>query len=166
MWFSAKIPVCRLLIWKKKKLLSMGDKWLSDHTVKLNYCFKKKSPSPGYAWVAGLVGTLSQSCTPTVYGFDSWSGHIPRLQVWCPVRACTGGNWLKFLASMFLSPSSSPPFSLKPINISSGEKKKSPRTHMEFPYFRRKLPDISSNPYRTFPTRSCYQKTTVTENIL
>ena len=54
--------------------------------------------SPG--WVVKLVGALS--CTPKGCGFDSWSGHIPRLQVWSPVRVCTGGN-----QSMFLS---LPPF--------------------------------------------------------
>ena len=32
------------------------------------------------------------------WGFDSRSGHIPRLQVWSPVGMCQGGNWSMFLS--------------------------------------------------------------------
>ena len=42
---------------------------------------------------------------------NSWSGHMPRLQVWSPVGACTRGNW-----SMFVSLSPSLPLSLK-VNL-------------------------------------------------
>ena len=45
--------------------------------------------------MAQLVGALSsKGC-----GFDSWSGHIPRLQVGSPVKYIQeGGNWLMLLS--------------------------------------------------------------------
>ena len=42
------------------------------------------------AGVAHLVGTLSPKLKDC--GFDSWSGHMPRLQVLPPVRVHTRGN--------------------------------------------------------------------------
>ena len=62
--------------------------------------------SPG--WVAWLVG--ASSCTPKVCGIDSWSGHIPRVQVWSPVGACTRGNKFMFLSHIDV------PLSLSLIN--------------------------------------------------
>ena len=44
--------------------------------------------------VAQLVGCFS--C-----GFDSWSGHMPRLRVRFPVRVHIGGNQLMFLSLSF-----------------------------------------------------------------
>ena len=61
--------------------------------------------------VAQLVGALSMiGC-----GFDSQSGHIPRLWVRFSVGACTGGNQLMLLShiNVFLSPFLSPFLSLK-----------------------------------------------------
>ena len=42
--------------------------------------------------------------------FDSWTGHMPRLQVWFPVGVHTRGNRLLFLS---FSPPHSLPLSLK-----------------------------------------------------
>ena len=53
----------------------------------------KKTP---YSWVAQLVGVSSH--TPKGCGFDSQSGHIPRLQVQSQVGTCTEGYWLMFLS--------------------------------------------------------------------
>ena len=61
------------------------------------------------AGVAQLVGTFSHKSKGC--RFDSWSGHMPRLQVWSPVGVSTRGNWSMFLScidvSLLLSP---PPF--------------------------------------------------------
>ena len=54
-----------------------------------------------------MVGALS--CIPKGWGFNSWSGHMPGLWVWSPVRTHMNGN-----QSMFLSLPSS--FS-KSVNI-------------------------------------------------
>ena len=57
-------------------------------------------------------------CLPYTKGlwFPSWSGHIPRLQVWSPFGALTGGNQsFSFLSLLFFPPSlppSSPSFLL------------------------------------------------------
>ena len=58
--------------------------------------------------VAQLVG--ASSCKPRGHGFDSWSGHMPRLWVQSLVGACKRDNQSVFLMSMFLSlsPSSLP----------------------------------------------------------
>ena len=53
------------------------------------------------------------------WGFDFWSGHIPRLWVRAPVGVHTGSN-----QSLFLSLSPYLPFSLKSVNVSSGEDQK------------------------------------------
>ena len=62
-----------------------------------------------------LVGASPH--TPKGCGFDSQSGHIPRLWVLPPVRVHMEGNRPMFLShinvDLFLS--------LKPINIPSGE---------------------------------------------
>ena len=43
------------------------------------------------------------SCKAEGQLFNSWSGHMPRLRVWSPVRVPTRGNQLMFLTLMFLS---------------------------------------------------------------
>ena len=63
------------------------------------------------AGVAQLVGTLSR--TPKGWGFDSWSGHIPKLWVQYLVMVRMGGNQLMFLS---LSLCLSLPSSLSKIN--------------------------------------------------
>ena len=53
-------------------------------------------------WVAQLVGVLSRATIGC--GFDSWSGHIPRLQVRCwSVRGREATDPCFLLTSMFLS---------------------------------------------------------------
>ena len=71
--------------------------------------------------MAQLVGVLSY--TTKVCRFDSWSGHIPRLQVRSLVGLLMRGNIPMFLPHVSLSPSSPPsvPLSLKSINIFSNE---------------------------------------------
>ena len=61
----------------------------------------------------------ASSHTPKDHGSDSWSGHIPRLQVQSPVGVRMGGNGLMFFSHINVSLSLL--FSLKSINISSGE---------------------------------------------
>ena len=67
------------------------------------------------ASVAQLVGASSHKSKG--HGFDSWSGHMPKLWVWSPVRACTRGNTSVFSPSFLPSL----PLSLKSISMSSGE---------------------------------------------
>ena len=45
---------------------------------------------PALAGEAQFVGASSH--TPKGWGFDSWSGHIPKLQVQSSGGACVGGN--------------------------------------------------------------------------
>ena len=64
-----------------------------------------------------------------ICGFDSWSGHTPRLRVQSLVRACTGSNGSIFIShfdvslSISLSLPLTPllPLSLKSANISLGK---------------------------------------------
>ena len=51
-------------------------------------------------WPGGKVGWNIIQDTKS---FHSWSGHIPRLWVRSPVRACTGGNLSMFLSHIDLS---------------------------------------------------------------
>ena len=75
--------------------------------------------------MAQLVGVLSHKLGGC--GFDSRSGHIPRLQVWSPVKARIRGTYSMFLThidvslSLFLCLSLSLPLSLKSISMSLGE---------------------------------------------
>ena len=74
---------------------------------------------PVLASVTQLIGALSSK--PKGCGFDSQSGHMPRLWVQSPVWACTRGtDQCFFLTLMLLSPSLSPslPISLKSISMS------------------------------------------------
>ena len=57
--------------------------------------------SPGWH---GTVGWAS-SCEPKSPWFDSWSGHMPGLQVQSLVRACVEGNRWVFLSLSFSLPS-------------------------------------------------------------
>ena len=70
---------------------------------------KKKSPGP----VAQLVGVSSHA--PKGCGFNSRSGHIPRVWVWSLVGAHSGGSQACFSLCLSLL------LSLKAINISLGE---------------------------------------------
>ena len=56
------------------------------------------------ASVAQMVGALSRR--PKGHRFDSWSGHIPRLQVCSPVKVHTKSNQKMFLTLISLSLSS------------------------------------------------------------
>ena len=78
------------------------------HTHPLQYSPWLLSPWSSrvkYLWwpwpVAQLAG--ASSCTPKGCWFDSRSEHITRLQVWSPVRACTGGNRWMFLSHIDVS---------------------------------------------------------------
>ena len=53
------------------------------------------------AGVAQLVGASSHR--PKGHGFDSQSGHIPRLWVLSPVPACARGNRSMFLSYIHIS---------------------------------------------------------------
>ena len=64
--------------------------------------------------MAQLAG--ASSYTPKDEGFESRSGHIPRLQVRSPVGAHVESNQLKFLFHINVSLSLSPPSSLSKIN--------------------------------------------------
>ena len=58
--------------------------------------FVYKEVSGALADVAQLVGALF--CKLKGCGFDSWSGHMPRLWVQFPVGAHTRGNWSMLLS--------------------------------------------------------------------
>ena len=58
----------------------------------------------GPGWVAALAGALSH--TPKGCGFDSQSGHMPRLWVRSLVGACTGGTHTDVSLYLLLSLSS------------------------------------------------------------
>ena len=61
--------------------------------------------------VAQLVGARSHKLEGL--RFNPWSGHMPRLLVWSPVRACTTGNQLVCLSHVNVSlPSVFPSLSL------------------------------------------------------
>ena len=53
------------------------------------------------ASVVQLVGETS--CKPKGCRFDSQSEHKPRLWVWSPVKACTGGNRQMFFSHIHVS---------------------------------------------------------------
>ena len=55
--------------------------------------------------LANVALSWLESRTPKGWGFDSWSGHRPRLWVQSPVRVRMGSSWSGSLTSMFLSPS-------------------------------------------------------------
>ena len=86
----------------------------SSHLKERHILYKKKTTALNN--VAQLDGALT--CKSKGRGFDSLSGHMPRLQVWSPVGVHTGGNQWIFLTWMFLS------LSLKSIIMSSDEDKK------------------------------------------
>ena len=69
----------------------------------------------GLTWPGGSVG---QSVVPytTGCGFNSWSGHIPRLWVQSPVRAYMGSNRSMFLSCIRISVSLSLPSSFSKVN--------------------------------------------------
>ena len=73
--------------------------------------------SPGR--VAQLSGAWSHAAKG--WGFDSWSGHMPRLKVQSPVGAHIGGNQSVFLphidVSLCFSVSLSVSLSLLSVNI-------------------------------------------------
>ena len=77
----------------------------------------KRSP----VQVAQLVGASSR--TPKGCGFDSQSGHIPRLQVQSPVTVSTAGCRSMFLSHIHVSLSLPSSFSKMNNKISSGEDK-------------------------------------------
>ena len=68
-----------------------------------------------------LVGELSSKLKGC--RFDSWSGHMTRLWVWSPVRACMRENGLMFLSHTDVSVPDSLPrflprsFSLKKCSV-------------------------------------------------
>ena len=76
-----------------------------------------------FSLLSSSVG-WSIMCTPKGCEFDSWSRHIPRLQVQSLIRARMGGN--QCFSSMLISCSLcwslclSPPLSFRSINTSSG----------------------------------------------
>ena len=53
------------------------------------------------AGVAQLVGVSSPKLKG--HGFDTWSGHMPRLWVLAQVRVCTRGNGTMFLSCVVVS---------------------------------------------------------------
>ena len=70
--------------------------------------------------VCGSDGWTS-SCKPKGHRFNSRSGHIPRLQIWSPVRVRTKGNQSMFLSHINVSLLLSlPPFP----SVLEGKKKK------------------------------------------
>ena len=79
---------------------------------------KRKTAVPSEAH---LVGALSHGTKG--HGFDSWSGHMPRLWVSSPVGAHTRGNGLMFLShiDVFLPPSLTLSLSLESKSMFSGE---------------------------------------------
>ena len=104
-------------IWKW--FILFNSVWVRVEPMKFQTCsprnkqlFTKRKGSPG------RCGSISWSVIlwPKGYGFYSWSGHIPRLQVWSSILDCWSGNpqspvlagmeaasWCLSLASMFLS---------------------------------------------------------------
>ena len=75
---------------------------------------------PQTLWAS--VRIRASSHTPKCFRVDSWSGHIPRLQVLSPAGEHMGGNQAMFLTHIDVSLSLSlHPLPLKSINKSSGE---------------------------------------------
>ena len=69
----------------------------------------------GPGWVAQFVGASSH--TPKGCGFDSQSGHRPRLHVLSPIRAHKGGGWSVFLSHVDVSLSLSLSLSVPPLTL-------------------------------------------------
>ena len=90
--------------------INPGNQWGDNQVLQpvhppIHYQILKSAPkfdlNPGQVSQIWLFGASSH--TPKVCGFNSWLGHIPRLQVRLPVGVHTGGNWQMFL-SLALSP--------------------------------------------------------------
>ena len=79
---------------------SLG-RWFTSvaKSIHRNTTYKRTNCCPGQA--ALVVG--ASSCAPEGLGFDSHSGHIPRLQVQFPVKVRMGGSWLMFLSHIDVS---------------------------------------------------------------
>ena len=111
---------CVRFCWVSRRMDVSAD-WWCIWRLKNTVVIKKTQILP---WLGGSVG-WSMVLYPKRYRtfwigigpcrFDSWSGHIPRLQVRSPVRAHMGGNQLMFLSHIDVS--FSPVLSLKSINI-------------------------------------------------
>lgn len=78
--------------------------------MKKNQCHVKGLQLRILTWNSNRVSLLIKSrlllwpVRPKGHRFDSLSGHMPRLQVQSPVRACSRGNQSVFLTSVFLLP--------------------------------------------------------------
>ena len=112
-WASYPTSLCRgSSTWK------MGQRHYLPHRIDV-----KKKRVHALAGVAQLVGASSSK--PKGLGFNSQSGHLPRLRVRSPVGAHMRGKRLMFpLTPLFLCPphpALSSPLSLKSISMSSGE---------------------------------------------
>ena len=95
----------------------------------------REPKSSALASVAQLVGASSH--TQKGHGFDSWSGHMPRLWVQSSIGACTAGNPSMFLSHTGNSSLSLPPLplSLKSmVEISSGKDKKKKKKERSLSY--------------------------------
>ena len=79
---------------------SLG-RWFTSvaKSIHRNTTYKRTNCCPGQA--ALVVG--ASSCAPEGLGFDSHSGHIPRLQVQFPVKVRMEGSWLMFLSHIDVS---------------------------------------------------------------
>ena len=94
---------------------------------------ESKASGPGQ--VGQSVGALPPM--PEGCGFDSWSGHMPRLWVQSSIGACTAGNPSMFLSHTGNSSLSLPPLplSLKSmVEISSGNDKKKKKKERSLSY--------------------------------
>ena len=76
---------------------------------------------PKTEWVAQASLTWLEPHKLKYHGFNSQSGHKPRLQVWSSVWVCIRSNQSLFLTLMFLSFFLSLPLSLKSISMPLGE---------------------------------------------
>ena len=82
-----------------------GNKWLSsnlglvENHRDLQPSCEKDDEGPG--WCSQLVG--ASLCEPKGYGFDSWSGHMPRLWVQSPVGVHAKGSWSVLLSHINVS---------------------------------------------------------------
>ena len=79
--------------------INPGNQWGDNQVLQpvhppIHYQILKSAPkfdlNPGQVSQIWLFGASSH--TPKVCGFNSWLGHIPRLQVRLPVGVHTGGN--------------------------------------------------------------------------
>ena len=93
--------------------------------IHYNYDLVKYLNNPGKCGSLGWVSSHKSKHSR----FNSQSEHMPRLQVWSPVRV---GSSTKIRKSMFLSLSFSLPFSLKSKPMSSGENKKKIPKHLQY----------------------------------